>query len=58
MLGESRKFEKIRRFGTRVTNRFPDVEFLFTKGVNEIAKSDRSTLDILIGYDSNLDESF
>ena len=55
------KVVSLKRLGDleqELTNRFPDVEFLFTKGVNEIAKSDRSTLDILIGYDSNLDESF
>ena len=58
MLGESRKFEKIRRFGTRADKSVSRCRISFTKGVNEIAKSDRSTLDILIGYDSNLDESF
>ncbi|MBO3066380.1 phosphoglycerate dehydrogenase [Staphylococcus shinii] len=43
---------------TELIERFPTVEFVFTTGVSNIDKEDKQTLDILFGYDSNLDTTF
>ena len=37
---------------------FPQVEFKFIKKAKNIPNEDRQSLDILIGYDGNLDETF
>lgn len=37
---------------------FPDVEFKFTSGVEEIDEADKASVDILFGYDGDLDEAF
>ncbi len=37
---------------------FPDVEFKFTSGVGEIDEADKASVDILFGYDGDLDEVF
>ncbi|PHK49552.1 phosphoglycerate dehydrogenase [Staphylococcus edaphicus] len=41
-----------------LTETFPNVDFVFSTGLSDIAEDDRRTLDILFGYDGNLDESF
>ncbi|RIP33070.1 hydroxyacid dehydrogenase [Staphylococcus gallinarum] len=55
------KVVSLKRLGDleqELTELFPKVEFVFTNGMNEITKSERATLDILIGYDGKLDERF
>ncbi|MEB7385532.1 phosphoglycerate dehydrogenase [Staphylococcus xylosus] len=43
---------------TDLTERFPNVDFVFTTGVSSINTQDKQNLDILFGYDSNLDATF
>ena len=43
---------------TDLTERFPNVDFVFTTGVSSINTQDKQNLDILFGYDSDLDAAF
>ncbi|MEB5784386.1 phosphoglycerate dehydrogenase [Staphylococcus pseudoxylosus] len=43
---------------TDLIERFPNVDFVFTTGVSSINNEDKQTLDILFGYDSDLDAAF
>lgn len=43
---------------TDLIERFPNVDFVFTTGVSSINNEDKQTLDILFGYDSDLDAEF
>ncbi|MEB6171427.1 phosphoglycerate dehydrogenase [Staphylococcus pseudoxylosus] len=43
---------------TDLIERFPNVDFVFTTGVSSINNEDKQTLDILFGYDSDLDAGF
>ncbi|MCG7339841.1 phosphoglycerate dehydrogenase [Staphylococcus sp. ACRSN] len=55
------KVVSLKRLGDleyQLIERFPNIEFIFTKGIDEISKLEKSTIDILIGHDSNIDEVF
>lgn len=49
---------RMREVEDELKDKFPDVSFKFYKNAAEIPLEDRQELDILVGYDGNVDEDF
>ena len=50
--------KKMGELENNLVEAFPNVNFIFTNGVSEINDYDKKDLDILFGYDGQLDEDF
>ncbi|MCU5746244.1 phosphoglycerate dehydrogenase [Staphylococcus sp. SQ8-PEA] len=50
--------KRLRDNEARLIDDFPDLDFQFKKGINEITDEEAANVDILIGYDGKLDAEF